>query len=752
MQMKKITLLVLLTLLGGRLLAQENYFTEAKRLSLLTERLKTVSVTYNKSINRPELSDGGKFLQEIVAAINKKRGARGKGDAFNDSTKKPNQRNERPPVPEEEGAVQPPGGRGPFANVLEERIAVSVAEELSPEDIKVLKKEVTYAAWLIQTDDGELLRTVRDFPEHFVFLEEIEDSLEKAVAQSGGGNSSFAFSESAIIYGVTDFIIRRAKEELVEAYLAGWYDRLNGNDIIRPLITQTLSVTKAFTADNSLSLARYGDKWKAAIQEDLRHIPQQLGDETYVDKVLRLLNIQDSTRIELVAAVSGTASLTHRLYLKEHVVNAVGALSDGYCAAPDKKNPMFKKLVVLSDVLMRIAGTMDDKNVFRTVNLQDLETLDLDDWKILLKLLYARNNRRLDYVTNKAVLLPSNILVKADEFRYVIGKVITQAQTFQQLINNATKEKLTFSDTRKLFDAGFGLFNQAQDVMRFFNIASDSVFRVDVKPYFQFAQEMGEGIAAQEYGKVLDGALGVMKELNNSKAKPADKNIDTIISNLQVYGSFMLNILAANKPEEVEAALDELIPKGQYQLKNTKTFAVSLSAFPGVMVGGETVKTYDQDKVSGAIQPGGKNKAVTSFSVAPYLPIGFDFSFGYGNKDKVRNGVVKKRYSSFSLGVQLIDLGAVLNYRISGSNDSTVASDPEISWQQLLSPGAQAMLHLPNSPIVLGVGCNYTPSLRKVEQQGLTYNANAFRFGVFVGVDVTIFNFYSSRRNAVRGK
>jgi hypothetical protein len=86
-----------------------------------------------------------------------------------------------------------------------------------------------------------------------------------------------------------------------------------------------------------------------------------------------------------------------------------------------------------------------------------------------------------------------------------------------------------------------------------------------------------------------------------------------------------------------------------------------------------------------------------------------------------------------------------LNYRLSG--DSTESTAPEISWKQLLSPGVQVMWHFNNSPVVFGLSCNYTPELRNIDQKGVTYSANAFRFGAFLGVDVTIFNLHLSRRN-----
>ncbi|WP_343306313.1 hypothetical protein AAHN97_04240 [Chitinophaga niabensis] len=736
--MKTIKLVCLLVLLSGSLLAQDNYFTEAKKLSKLAETaLKDVVVKLDTN-GRPVLTSGGdkmntlsKHVQQLVAAS--------KQDAFKTGAPAAG------PVPvPAEGAIGAPAAAVPVA-------AAPVL--LSEEENKTIEKEILYAAWLLKVKSEDELKKVRDFPAKFLFLKEIQKAIEVFVGQSAGNPTNFAFSESAIIYGITDFIIRRGKEELVESYLEGWYNRLNESEILSPLLVQTLSVTKAFTQDNGLGLAKYGDKWKAAMQEDLRRIPHLLMNEQYVDVLFsKIPSIQDPTKKELKAAIMGGADLTYRLYLKEHVVSAVASIADGYCAGQDvfKDNPLFKRIIVLSDILMKVSGTLENNTTYKAVKLDDVETLDADSWMVLIKLMYARNNRRLEYVMDspaKLDIFNGDLFSKTEEFHYLVRKVIAQVQTYQNLISQAGTGKLSFDDSRKLFEVAFGLFTQTQQFMKFFKLEKDDVlFKASIEPYFRYAQEIGEGISTQEYGKVLDGALGVFAMLNKGQNNP---DFDKMISNLQLYGSFMLNILSADKPEQVEAALDELIPKGRYQLKNTKQFAVSLSAFPGVMLGAENIRKYPTD-ASGAIIPNQNKKTATSFSAAPYLPIGFDFSFHVRSQKDLEERAKKNKYASMSVGLQLVDLGAVLNYRLSG--DSTESTAPEISWKQLLSPGAQVMWHFNNSPVVFGLSCNYTPELRNIDQKGVTYSANAFRFGVFLGVDVTIFNLHLSRRNTGQKK
>jgi hypothetical protein len=200
--------------------------------------------------------------------------------------------------------------------------------------------------------------------------------------------------------------------------------------------------------------------------------------------------------------------------------------------------------------------------------------------------------------------------------------------------------------------------------------------------------------------------------------KPSKLDNEVIVAFTR-YGSMMVNILSAKTPEAVAEALDELVPKDQYKLKNMAQWSFSLSLYPGVFGGWETIKKQDPNI---ATKPNPTTSSVKgNFSV--YLPVGLDVSWGTGE-------------SAWILFAQALDLGAVLNYRLTGS-ESTEQSNPNISFQQLLSPGLSFMHQFKNTPLVLGTGINYTPGLRKIEETNVTYNANAFRFGFFFGVDIT---------------
>ena len=215
--------------------------------------------------------------------------------------------------------------------------------------------------------------------------------------------------------------------------------------------------------------------------------------------------------------------------------------------------------------------------------------------------------------------------------------------------------------------------------------------------------------------------------------------LNTTIKYLQVYGSFMLNILSAKSDTAVEAALDELLPQDAYKLKNAPAFTVALSAFPGLWLGGESVQVYRTDATGNPLTTQPKiNK--TAFAPGVYLPIGIDLNIG--NKAK-KSTLDQPRYNSWGLLFQVLDLGAVLSYRLNG--DQSISTSPNISFKQVLSPGLGFTHHFTNSPLVFGGGVNYAPELRQVTQAGTSYSANSLRYGLFLTVDVTFFNLTANK-------
>lgn len=544
---------------------------------------------------------------------------------------------------------------------------------------------------------------------------------------SGVGNtkapdSFFGIDQAELINGITGFVIKRAKQQMVSVYLNHWYEALQGDRVIAPLLPQTLSTFHAFNED--LSVAKYGDKWKVAFREDLGNIPKRFQDTAYVGIVLQKLGITSHVR-DYQSLISGGDELIYNLYLKKHLVKVLETMANRYASgdASDTR-PIFERLVIAASSMLQICGSMSDNNeTYNPVKLDDLKKMNPKSINLLFRLIYIRQQRvlLLSWGSRGMEFFQGTSNNPDDPLMDHLKELITVISAYQSLLsgfrsNAQIKNQLTFDDARKLLELTFQVFDAAAVMDPSGALAKDDAV---ITPFYNHLVEMGEGMATKQYGKVVDGAIGMLTQLH-----PTGDTMTLV--RLQKVSSFMLNILSSSSAVDVEAALDELIPKGQFQLKNISRFSVSLSAYPGIIGGTEMIKRYP-DGDDGAIPTRGKQPDWKG-SLGAYLPIGIDLSWGdYHNR--------KKRFGSWNVFLQALDFGSVLNYRLSG--DSTESPNPNITFQQLLSGGISIMRHFNNSPLVAGINAAYTPELRKIKGEAASYQPNAFRLGVFLAVDVT---------------
>lgn len=734
---------MLVSLFGYSLYAQDiNYIDESVYIHDIVKKLHKstgFAVQFVVRDGIPELaSENDKALfEKMVSALNNiSDGNAGTGQ---------NSQKASPQRSSNDGAPSPGGVDQPEEAAQSQAQSVNSVHDNTGNEIA---NELRYILFIATTNDPVLLKEViGSCPRKFNHLKSIANNL--GLLNSSAGKTKFAFSESEIIYGVVDFTINRAKEQLVETHLSNWFDKLRKNEFTNQMLPNTLGTLNAFNQDESLSVAQYGDKWKAAFQEDFRNFPLLLQKQSFIDPLLSKSTLSASDQTEIRAVIMGGSHLAYNLYQKKHIVTAINDMSTDYLMDVNTNYSVFNRLVVLSDILLKAGGNLYNNDSYRVVSVDDISRMEYASWKIFIKLLFVRNKSGLDYISNgKIEALFPQLLQNGniERFSQLYRQTINLIATYQSSINsgeNITTSELSFEGTRKIFELSFQLVEQVTAYLPYitenegYDHKKSLAFVAKAKPYYTAIAQIGEGISNRRYGSLLDGTVTIIRLLD------VDEQDMELIYYLQRYGSFMVNIINAKDAEQVKMALDELIPKNLYKLKNTHEFTVSISSYPGIFCGFERISKYRQSD-DGTVQTGRPKEGSWGFAPAVYLPIGFDLN--WGNK-KEKNDKNPGRYNSFNLFFQAVDLGAVLNYRLSGT-DSGEESDPQISFRQLLSPGLALMKHFSNSPLVIGAQMGYTPALRAINQNGNEYKSHALRFGIFMAVDVTYFNVFTSKKKA----
>ncbi len=152
-----------------------------------------------------------------------------------------------------------------------------------------------------------------------------------------------------------------------------------------------------------------------------------------------------------------------------------------------------------------------------------------------------------------------------------------------------------------------------------------------------------------------------------------------------------------------------------------------LNAYVGVGGGYEVVTTVEADTAS-----------AHGVAIGASLSIGPEWTLRRG----ASRGRERRLVHSVGVFVPILDLGALLSYRVSGGGGAS--AEPNTTVRQVFAPGIYVVLGLHESPFALSVGGQLMPALRRVRvdnEPDATRVGNAFRLGASVGVDLALFGF-----------
>lgn len=185
------------------------------------------------------------------------------------------------------------------------------------------------------------------------------------------------------------------------------------------------------------------------------------------------------------------------------------------------------------------------------------------------------------------------------------------------------------------------------------------------------------------------------------------------------YGSFMASVVQAENSDQVKNAIEAVsLPAGSASIKKNSEWNISLNAYLGAFTGEEFLAEKESYKW-------GKTNGVAA-------PIGVGVSHRIGT-------------ASLTGFVSLIDLGAVVSYRL---NDSTTQDLPELKLKNIFAPGYGLIFGVPKWPISIGYVRQLGPTLREISDTSTEISDEMNkRWYFFVGADIPLVNFYTKPKN-----
>jgi hypothetical protein len=187
------------------------------------------------------------------------------------------------------------------------------------------------------------------------------------------------------------------------------------------------------------------------------------------------------------------------------------------------------------------------------------------------------------------------------------------------------------------------------------------------------------------------------------------------------------------------------VPPGSYKRKRNSWSSIDLNAYVGGYYGTEWLD-------------GGSARSGNVFGIT--APIGISFNKTFGKKMeatdslsedlirnpgklKIRKGKIRKRSNStFTIDLSVVDLGAVVSYRFNHIAEEGLPK--KVKWTQLLSPGLRVGYGLPNTPLIIGMGYQFTPELRSLTADSKDLYS-AHRVSVNLMFDLPLFHIWESR-------
>ena len=226
---------------------------------------------------------------------------------------------------------------------------------------------------------------------------------------------------------------------------------------------------------------------------------------------------------------------------------------------------------------------------------------------------------------------------------------------------------------------------------------------------------------------ITDPRLPDSTGINNKEFKEyrrASYRRNKIRNAILLYGTFMADVINAETSDDVRMALEAAAaPPGSSRIKRELEFNLSVNSYLGIGAGAE--KLLDL--------PGDNIKPTLGLSV----PIGLAFSFK----------LPRSQRGSFSVFLPILDIGAVTAFRFDRDGTSDL---PELEFKNFIAPGGFLNYNFYKAPLTAGIGWQYGPQSRVIDDLGTT--SRSWRLMFNLTIDVPIFNLINGDRSTVRRK
>lgn len=511
---------------------------------------------------------------------------------------------------------------------------------------------------------------------------------------------------ASVLMELTDFVIDRAKQEVVVSYLATLYRAMQRETLLKSAFPNTHQLMRGLTARDTghLSAVAAGriplPVWRATLKNDFTTLP------------INLLQAPDSSLCRGVAACRSrvvqlrpTVAVVQRLMQGQPVFEVIRdapliATEAGTELSHDW-SAFIRGLRLLSAVAetYQVQGLALGADPIQHPFILSLSALSVGDKKqqeAFVRLLVLR-------------IVPEHETQFAVDVRTLTDASRRATAAVEAIAMAALSTEPAVEQARQVLGSAVAALRAADGIATLF--ARDT--GADRQPAIrQLFLTVAEPLVVRDYALAMARTAVLLREVTGAP----------VSSNLLTLASLASGLAEAQSGAEVRAALEAASsPVGGWQAKRYREGRrTSITAFPGLAVGGEWVIDGPYSRTAGVALPIGPEVQLLRRSLS----------------DSDAPGCFV--FCSVGLFVPVVDLGALLSYRLKSSD--IVESEPNSGFRQVFAPGLYVSLGVGRSALAMLVGGQFMPGIRKVSEDS-DISGHAWRLGAALTLDVMLFGF-----------
>lgn len=535
-------------------------------------------------------------------------------------------------------------------------------------------------------------------------------------------SGDFSLSEedqTNILDGLTKYYAEEFKKAQLLTYMQTFESTIGQVGELQVLFPNTYMKLK--NTDPS-KFPELGDEYKEIFGQDLkdlidnliRHVENHKSTDPLETK-LKFLNYLNTTNIKdepYYGSLKLSVDISSKLAKNYHPVDLFNYLDEIYYEESyltsatnldEKLGLIIHGVNLLQRNLLDTAKTKSGQFSNVWLNHEEFNKINtISEWNFFSGLLYQQDKEFF----KKLFFTPKNLSISTDEIRSIREiyiNLLSSLNQIQEYRDNLSEDNLNgnYIEYMKIVTNVFEGANYLKaDISRFIRLSNYSL-------------QVYDNARSKDYSNSIHYVTLILNEFldTNSTYLKTMQQIDH-------YGTFMTDVINSEDSDEVKEVIKKhAAPPASFILKREYASTFSITGQPGYFLSTENLND-NWGFVSGIT-----------------LPMGFEYSI------KLERG--QENSPSLGFFAQLIDLGAILNFRVS---DSASTLPNKVEFAQIFSPGGSLTYGFKNSPVTLGLGYQYTPELRVITlNSGNETYPNGHRFFLRLAWDIPFLNIWKSK-------